>query len=42
LIPALLIAATAELAGPTVLHCDKGFDQIAAVTGRPTEHLKVP
>jgi predicted nucleic acid-binding protein len=41
-IPDLLIAATAELAGLTVLHCDKDFDLIAAVTGQPAEHLNVP
>jgi predicted nucleic acid-binding protein len=34
-IPGLLIAATAEFAGLTVLHCDKDFDFIAAVTGQP-------
>ena len=38
-IPDLLIAATAELAGLTVLHVDKDFDVIAAVTGQPTERL---
>ena len=41
-IPDLLIAATAELAGLTVLHCDKDFDLIVAVTGQPAEHLNVP
>jgi predicted nucleic acid-binding protein len=41
-IPDLLIAATAELAGLTVLHCDKDFDLIAAVTGQPAERLNVP
>jgi predicted nucleic acid-binding protein len=41
-IPDLLIAATAELAGLTVLHCDKDFDLIAAVTGQAAEHLNVP
>jgi predicted nucleic acid-binding protein len=40
-IPDLLIAATAELAGLTVLHCDKDFDVIAAVTGQSVERLKV-
>jgi len=30
LIPGLLIAATAELAGLTVLHLDKDFDLIAS------------
>jgi hypothetical protein len=39
-IPDLMIAATAELAGLTVLHCDKDFDLIASVTGQPTEWLR--
>jgi predicted nucleic acid-binding protein len=38
----LIIAATAELAGLTVLHCGKDFDLIAAVTGQPAEWLSVP
>jgi predicted nucleic acid-binding protein len=38
-IPDLLIAATAELAGLTVLHVDKDFDTIAALTGQKTERL---
>jgi predicted nucleic acid-binding protein len=38
-IPDLIIAATAELAGLTVLHLDKGFDVIADVTGQPMERL---
>lgn len=41
-IPDLLIAATAELAGLTVLHCDKDLDLIVAVTGQPAERLNVP
>lgn len=40
-IPDLLIAATAELAGLTVLHVDKDFDLIATVTGQSTERLQV-
>jgi predicted nucleic acid-binding protein len=40
-IPDLIIAATAELAGLTVLHCDKDFDLIAALTGQPAERLNV-
>lgn len=40
-IPDLLVAATAELAGLTVLHLDKDFDLIALVTGQPTERLHV-
>lgn len=38
-IPDLIIAATAELAGLTVLHQDKDFDIIAGVTGQPMERL---
>lgn len=33
----LLVAATAERSGLTVLHYDHDFDLIAAVTGQPTE-----
>jgi predicted nucleic acid-binding protein len=40
-IPDLLIAATAELADLTVLHVDKDFDLIAAVTGQSVERLNV-
>ena len=36
-LPDLVIAATAELAGATVLHYDADYDRIAAVTGQPTE-----
>jgi predicted nucleic acid-binding protein len=38
-IPDLIIAATAELAGLTVLHIDKDFDLIAGVTGQAVERL---
>ena len=38
-VPDLIIAATAELAGLTVLHCDKDFDLIASVTGQAAEWL---
>ncbi|MEQ4304793.1 PIN domain nuclease [Plantactinospora sp. B6F1] len=38
-IPDLLIAATAEKTGLTVLAVDKDFDLIAAVTGQPIESL---
>jgi predicted nucleic acid-binding protein len=38
-IPDLLIAATAELTGLTVLHVDKDFELIATVTGQPVERL---
>ena len=36
-LPDLVIAATAELAGATVLHYDADYDRIAAVTGQPSE-----
>ena len=39
-IPDLLIAATAELAGLTVLHLDKDFELIAQLTGQHTERLR--
>ena len=38
-IPDLLVAATAELAGLTVLHVDKDFELIATITAQPTERL---
>jgi predicted nucleic acid-binding protein len=40
-IPDLIIAATAELAGLTVLHRDKDFEVIASVTGQAVERLSV-
>jgi predicted nucleic acid-binding protein len=40
-IPDLLIAATAELSRITVLHVDKDFDLIAAITGQPIERLRI-
>jgi len=40
-IPDLLIAATAEKAGLTVLAVDKDFDLIAEVTGQPMETLEL-
>lgn len=40
-VPDLIIAATAELAGLTVLHVDKDFDVIADVTRQPMERLIV-
>lgn len=40
-IPDLLVAATAEQAGLTVLHLDKDFDLIAEVSGQPIEALKM-
>jgi predicted nucleic acid-binding protein len=36
-LPDLIIAATAELNGVTVLHYDADYDRIADVTGQPTE-----
>jgi predicted nucleic acid-binding protein len=39
-IPDLLIAATAETARLTVLHMDKDFDLIAAVTGQEMHRLR--
>lgn len=38
-IPDLLIAATAELTGRTVLHLDKDFELIAELTGQAVERL---
>lgn len=38
-VPDLLIAATAELTGLTVLHADKDFDVIAELTGQDVERL---
>lgn len=40
-VPDLLIAATAELAGLTVLHVDKDFELIAEHTGQATERLQL-
>jgi predicted nucleic acid-binding protein len=40
-IPDLIIAATAELTGLTVLHLDKDFEIIADVTGQPLERLNI-
>jgi predicted nucleic acid-binding protein len=38
-IPDLIVAATAELAGLTVLHLDKDFEIIADLTRQPLERL---
>lgn len=38
----LLVAATAELTGLTLLHYDKGFDTVARVTGQPTRWAARP
>jgi predicted nucleic acid-binding protein len=40
-IPDLIIAATAELSGLTVLHVDKGFEIIARISGQPLERLNI-
>ena len=40
-IPDLLIAATAELCGLTVLHVDKDFELIADITGQPQARLSM-
>ena len=40
-VPDFIIAATAELAGLTVLNLDKDFDVIADITGQPVERLNV-
>jgi predicted nucleic acid-binding protein len=40
-IPDLIIAATAELAGLTVLHLEKDFELIAGITGQPLERLNI-
>jgi len=37
----LIVAATAELAGLTVVHLDKDFELIAEVTAQPLERLVV-
>lgn len=36
-LPDLIIAATAELHGATVLHYDADYDRIASVTGQPMQ-----
>lgn len=40
-VPDLIIAATAELSRLTVLHVDKDFELIAAITGQPVERLRL-
>lgn len=40
-VPDLLVAATAELAGLTVLHIDRDFDLVAGVTGQAVERLAI-
>ena len=39
-IPDLMVAATAEIAGLTVLARDKDFELIARITGQPVESLR--
>jgi predicted nucleic acid-binding protein len=41
-VPDLLVAATAELGGLTVLHFDKDYDLIAEITGQSVERLRIP
>lgn len=41
-IPDLIVAAVAEIEGLTVLHHDRDFDLIAAVTAQPTEWVLPP
>lgn len=38
-IPDLLVAATAELAGLTVLHYDEDYERVGAFTGQDTEWI---
>jgi predicted nucleic acid-binding protein len=40
-VPDLIVAATAEVAGLTVLHLDKDFEIIASITGQLLERLDV-
>jgi len=40
-IPDLLVAATAEIVGLTLLHVDKDFELIASLTGQPVERLRI-
>lgn len=40
-IPDLLIAATAEICGLTILHLDKDFELISKITGQSQERIKV-
>jgi predicted nucleic acid-binding protein len=39
--PDLIIAATADLAGLTILHLGKDFEIIARITGQPLERLDI-
>ena len=40
-IPDIIIAATAEISGLTVLAVDKDFELIAGITGQPIERLRL-
>ena len=40
-VPDLIVAATAELAGLTLLHVDKDFELIAEVTSQDLERLTI-
>ena len=40
-VPDLIVAATAELAGLTVLHVDKDFELIAQITSQDLERLTI-
>jgi len=41
-VPDLLIAATGEVYGAVVVHYDRDFDTVAAVTGQPVEWIVPP
>lgn len=41
-VPDLVVAATAELVGLTVLHVDKDYDLIAEITLQSVERLQMP
>jgi predicted nucleic acid-binding protein len=38
----LLVAATAESQGMTILHYDRDFEQVARITGQPTRWIAEP
>ena len=40
-VPDLIVAATGELVGRTVLHLDKDFELIADLTGQDVERLRL-
>ncbi len=40
-IPDLIVAATAEHSDLTLLHSDKDFELIAAITGQPHERISL-